>query len=367
MRKLKATLGLFVAMACTQAYAQNSYNITGTAEGFDGTVVKLTAEDKTTIDSTVVANGKFQLTGPLTVQVASLTVGTASENIILHENPMNVEYKMATVTSRTGEATERPSLTIINDKEYELMKEVNDSQLFEIITMMAIALSSDSTAAPRDSMVMLYTTIQERNKVLQDSVVRNCNDNYAAANVMNQFMAREKTYAELKPLWDNLTPRVKESGIGKKLEATMQKLAAVGVGSIAPDITLPTPDGKELSLSSLRGKVVLLDFWASWCGPCLAEAPNVKKVYDKYKDKGFDVFGVSLDKETQRDAWLKAIEKHQLTWHHVSSLKGWECPVAGLYNVTAIPATFLLDREGRIVATNCRGEKLEEEVSKLCK
>lgn len=106
---------------------------------------------------------------------------------------------------------------------------------------------------------------------------------------------------------------------------------------------------------------MLLDFWASWCGPCLAEVPNVKAVYEQYKDKGFEIYGVSLD--DKKDAWVNAIEKHDLPWIHVSSLKGWECPVAKIYNVTGIPKMYLLDKEGRIVAMDLRGEALKEKVA----
>ena len=154
-------------------------------------------------------------------------------------------------------------------------------------------------------------------------------------------------------IWD----AAEETRIDKDIEANRKADGAFAV---------PAPDGTEISLSSLRGKVVLIDFWASWCGPCLREAPNVRKVYQKYHEKGFEVLGVSLDEASKREAWLLAIDKHQLTWLQGSTLKGWQCPVAKLYNVTAIPAMFLLDREGRIVATNARGEKLEEEVAKLC-
>jgi thiol-disulfide isomerase/thioredoxin len=136
------------------------------------------------------------------------------------------------------------------------------------------------------------------------------------------------------------------------------------VGEKAPEIELADRSGNPLKLSSLKGKVVLLDFWASWCGPCRHENPTVVKAYDKYKEKGFTVFSVSLD--NSKDKWLAAIAKDGLTWeNHVSDLKGWQSAGAALYKVSGIPATFLLDKEGKIVAKNLRGPALEEKLKEL--
>lgn len=134
-------------------------------------------------------------------------------------------------------------------------------------------------------------------------------------------------------------------------------------GQVAPDFTQDTPEGEPFSLSDLRGKYVLIDFWASWCGPCRRENPNVVRLYDQYKDKGFDILGVSLDNDKSR--WLAAIEKDQLTWKHVSDLKGWSNNVAQQYNIRSIPSTILIDPEGKIVAKNLRGTSLEAKLKEL--
>jgi thiol-disulfide isomerase/thioredoxin len=142
-----------------------------------------------------------------------------------------------------------------------------------------------------------------------------------------------------------------------------QSRLQTAVGAVAPDINLNTPDGKPLSLSSLKGKYVLIDFWASWCKPCRAENPNVVRMYAEYKAKGFEIFGVSLDQ--QSDAWKGAIVADGLTWLHVSDLKGWQSSAAKLYSVNSIPQTILLDKEGKIIAKGLRGAELENKLKTL--
>ncbi|CAM3594006.1 TlpA disulfide reductase family protein [Pontibacter korlensis] len=148
-----------------------------------------------------------------------------------------------------------------------------------------------------------------------------------------------------------------------KLNELLKPHRSTAIGQTAPDITLPSPDGGTKTLSSLRGKYVLIDFWASWCGPCRKENPNVVKMYNKYKEKGFEIFGVSLDQSEEK--WLAAIEKDKLTWPQVSDLKGWESSAAQLYNVTAIPQTVLVDPEGKIIAKGLRGPDLENKLAAL--
>ncbi len=148
-----------------------------------------------------------------------------------------------------------------------------------------------------------------------------------------------------------------------QVKKQMEQLASFIIGAPAPDFTQLTPEGDSLSLSDLRGKVVLIDFWASWCGPCRRENPHVVKLYEKYKDKGFDILGVSLDR--QRARWIQAIKADGLTWHHVSDLKGWQNEVAQLYGVRSIPHTVLVDRDGRIIARKLRGPALEAKLAEL--
>lgn len=138
---------------------------------------------------------------------------------------------------------------------------------------------------------------------------------------------------------------------------------ATGIGNEAPEIALPNPEGEIVKLSSLRGKVVLIDFWASWCRPCRRENPNVVRLYNKYKDKGFEVFSVSLD--SRKDSWIKAIQDDKLTWTHVSDLKKWRNAAAQDYGVSSIPATVLIDKEGKIIASKLRGPSLEKKLEEI--
>jgi peroxiredoxin len=142
----------------------------------------------------------------------------------------------------------------------------------------------------------------------------------------------------------------------------VSKSLALSEGREAPEINLPDTQGNPLSLKSFRGKIVLIDFWASWCGPCRKEMPNVVKAYTKFKGKGFEIFGVSLDQS--KDKWLDAIQKDGITWPQVSDLKYWECEAARDYNVQGIPFTVLLDKDGKILAKNLRGEELEKAIEK---
>ncbi|MCB2194249.1 MAG: AhpC/TSA family protein [Bacteroidetes bacterium] len=151
--------------------------------------------------------------------------------------------------------------------------------------------------------------------------------------------------------------------INRQLKQEEEINEVVGIGTIAPEIELPTPDGDTIKLSSFRGKYVLLDFWASWCRPCRVENPHLVKAYDKYKDKGFEIFQVSLDKK--RESWVEAIAKDQLHWPQVSDLKYWHSEPAKVYKVQAIPANFLLDKNGRIVAKNLRGDALDAKLSEI--
>lgn len=149
----------------------------------------------------------------------------------------------------------------------------------------------------------------------------------------------------------------------KPLKIQLEQSKAFVIGGEAPDFSQVSPEGASISLSDLKGKIVLVDFWASWCGPCRRENPNVVRMYNKYKDKGFEILGVSLD--SNKDRWVAAIAKDGLTWPQISDLKGWANAAAQLYGVTSIPQTVLVDKDGKILARNLRGASLEAKLSEI--
>jgi thiol-disulfide isomerase/thioredoxin len=177
------------------------------------------------------------------------------------------------------------------------------------------------------------------------------------------FLPAEKEMASLVDIADRLGKARPNHPQVQQFVNNLQRLQGVNEGAMAPEINLATPAGPNLALSSLRGKYVLIDFWASWCGPCRRENPNVVKTYATYKDKGFEIFGVSLDQN--REAWLKAIEADKLVWKHVSDLQYWNSAGAQAYQVNSIPQTFLVNPEGRIIAKGLRGAALDNYLAKL--
>lgn len=179
------------------------------------------------------------------------------------------------------------------------------------------------------------------------------------------FINIESDFATYESLAQRFEKENPNSPHAKSLIGRVARIKGVSVGASAPEIALNDTTGKPVPLSSLRGKYVLIDFWASWCGPCRAENPNVVRMYNKFKDKGFAIYSVSLDQAKAN--WTKAIRNDNLTWTHVSDLKFWQSAAAQQYGVQAIPATFLLDKDGKIIAKNLRGEALEQKLEEILK
>ena len=183
------------------------------------------------------------------------------------------------------------------------------------------------------------------------------NDNLITAYTIYSNMAlRESGLKEARSMYASLGAGAKASQYGRLIEERIARLAKTEGGAQAPDFTLPDLQGNPVTMSSVKGKIKIIDFWASWCGPCRLNNPALRKLYDEFHPKGLEIIGVSLD--TKKDAWEKAIEKDGLTWINVSSLKGWKCETIGMYNVKGVPALFVLDEYNNIIATGLRGEQL---------
>jgi thiol-disulfide isomerase/thioredoxin len=174
----------------------------------------------------------------------------------------------------------------------------------------------------------------------------------------------DKDIQYFKMLDEGLTKTYPALEFTKSFHERVLELSKLAIGSQAPEINLNNPEGVAVPLSSLKGKVVLIDFWASWCRPCRAENPNVVRLYKQYQPKGFEVYSVSLDRA--KDAWVEAIAKDGLLWkNHVSDLGYWQSSVVKQYNISGIPMTYLIDKDGKIIGKGLRGEELEKKLSEM--
>jgi peroxiredoxin len=326
-------------------------------------------------DSAMIVNGNFTISGAvLDPANAFLVVAHHGEGLDKLDKLTDVAGllldKGTTQISSDKDSIYSAKITgsLINDENRELnlqLKSINDDAG-------KLTAERNSASQAQQNSAEFQRTLQTKGKALQDRqrsilegfVVVHPNS-YLSLLVLNQLGRQSADPMDLDRLYNGLSAPLKGTELGLVLSKSIANAKITAIGAIAPDFTQPDVNGKPVALSSFRGKYVLIDFWASWCGPCRMENPSVVKAYNKYKTKNFTILGVSLDRPDAKADWLSAIKKDGLTWTQVSDLNFWSNAAAVLYFVQSVPANFLLDPNGKIIAKDLRGTDLDDKLEEL--
>lgn len=331
--------------------SQPKYVITGELADADGKMIYLRDRSEM-IDSAVVENGTFRMEGtveepraaylydhrePAAAQIRAFVI---LENGTMHmkANP-DMEGKYMVSGSPANDAANE-----VNKQRYALLAEYK---------------AEETTDERREEIVEEFTNVGYEG-------AKRYKDNLFGVLLLEDVLYY-KTASEMQELIDAFSPAMQKHSKMLEIKEIVSKKLLTEPGQSCLDFSQPTAAGDQLSLNSViedpANKYILLDFWASWCGPCMGEVPALKEAYAAYHDKGFEIFGVSLDND--KDRWMGAVEKNGMNWIHVSDLLGWQNAAAALYGVRSIPANFLIDAEGKIVATGLRGEELQNKLAEL--
>lgn len=358
MNKILAFL-LFIpfALPAQKKFVING-NLNGLPEGSSVSLSSANAPDDTVARGIVKPGGSFELRGT----VAEPNLYQLNFDGIQKKSTLFIGNDMVNVS---GDVQTIQQLTVkgsgVHDDFEEFKRTFNP--LFQELTAMGQRINRTPSLQQNDSVMGAYKNHLQTIKNEVDKFVASHNDSPVAPFVVLVTSEMEQDVAALERRYTKFNKQVQNGFYGKIVKQQIDNSKKGAIGTDAIDFTQADVDGKDVSLSSFRGKYVLVDFWASWCRPCREENPNVVRAYNKYKDKNFTVLGVSLDQN--RAPWLKAIRNDNLVWTQVSDLKGWNNEAAAKYNIQSIPQNLLIDPSGKIVAKNLRGEDLNSKLNEI--
>jgi peroxiredoxin len=348
-----------------------NYTVSGIAKGVaEGTMVYLEKQDDVKgavqVDSAKVSKGLFSMKGSAFEPAVNFIQVKGIEGkiaFILDQGTITLTiYKDSIGKSQIGGTPDNDALQNFNVYSQKVQKKMQDFQATNKVKMQTAQTDKDN--ATIEQLMGEFSVLQ--NELLQYTTSypeKNPTSFLSVLLLDNMFNQPEVNIQKIKTVYASLTPILQKTKPGVAIKTKIDNYKDISIGNAAPDFSGPTPDGKTLSLKQALGKVTIIDFWASWCGPCRKENPSVVALYNEFHAKGLNIIGVSLDKDAAK--WKEAIAKDKLTWSHVSNLQFWTDPIAVLYNIKSIPATYILDEKGVIIASNLRGEELRTKIASL--